>query len=338
MSSAPPAAGLPLFVVLNSRSGREDAHAKQAIIETSLQGRQHQVLTVDEPGALADQAQRAVQLARQHNGAVVAAGGDGTINAVAQAALLAGCPMGVIPQGTFNYFSRTHGIPLETEAASRALLSAQLTPVQVGRVSSQGHAHAFLVNASLGLYPEVLEDREAYKREYGRNRLVAVWAALMTLSTAHRPLRLQLETGRASSTVRTQTLFIGNNALQLQQTGIPGVAVLEHGALVAITLKPVGTLVLLGLMLRGAFGQLGQADSVDSFGFKRLVVQPMAPLRTRRMKVATDGEVFYLRAPLVFDTWPEPLMLLKPVTGGDVDPGVGVSGAGPAQAGSGRTA
>lgn len=314
MPLAPSATGLPLFVVLNSRSGSDDAQAERTTIHDALQrsGRRHEVLLCDELGALGTTVQRAVQLARQHRGAVVAAGGDGTINAVAQAALAAGCPMGVIPQGTFNYFGRAHGIPLDTEAAVRTLLEAEPQPVQIGRVSSPDQARAFIVNASLGLYPKLLEDREAYKREYGRSRLVAIWAAVMTLSTAYRPLRLQLQAGGQTRTVRTQTLFIGNNALQLQQTGIPGVAALESGALVAIMLKPVGTWSLLGLMLRGAFGQLGDADSVLSFGFGRLAVQPAAPLRSRRIKVATDGEVFFMRAPLVFDVWPEPLMLLKP--------------------------
>jgi hypothetical protein len=37
---------------------------------------------------------------------VIAVGGDGSLNTVAQAAHAAGCPMGVIPYGTFNYFAR----------------------------------------------------------------------------------------------------------------------------------------------------------------------------------------------------------------------------------------
>lgn len=40
----------------------------------------------------------------------MAAGGDGTINAVAQQAVARGA-FGVLPQGTFNYFSRAHGLP-----------------------------------------------------------------------------------------------------------------------------------------------------------------------------------------------------------------------------------
>ena len=51
----------------------------------------------------------------------------------------------------------------------------------------------FLVNASLGLYPKLLEEREAYKQQFGRRRLVAVWAGVVTLLRAHRPLRLRLE-------------------------------------------------------------------------------------------------------------------------------------------------
>ena len=54
--------------------------------------------------------------------AVVAVGGDGTLNTVAQAAHAVGCAMGVVPQGTFNYFARTHGIPTDPAEAARLLL------------------------------------------------------------------------------------------------------------------------------------------------------------------------------------------------------------------------
>src|SRR5690606_44193 len=98
-----------------------------------------------------------------------------------------GRPFGIVPQGTFNYSSRAHDIPLDTEAATRALLHPQLKPVQVGVVNER----IFLVNASLGLYPILLEDRERYKRQYGRRRMVALWSGIATLSRAHRQLLLE---------------------------------------------------------------------------------------------------------------------------------------------------
>ena len=77
----------------------------------------------------------------------------------------------------------------------------------------------FLVNASLGLYPDLLEDREAYKARFGRSRWVAFVAACATLLRAQRQLRLHIEMGGTVRDVRTLTLFVGNNRLQLQQFG-----------------------------------------------------------------------------------------------------------------------
>ncbi|WP_326534983.1 diacylglycerol/lipid kinase family protein [Pseudorhodoferax sp.] len=312
------AADGPLVIVLNAGSGRADAETAQRTVTQVLAGagRPHTLLRIERGMAVADVAAEAVRLAGGQRGAVVAAGGDGTLNAVAQAVLPAGLPFGVLPQGTFNYFSRTHGIASDTELATRALLRARPQPVQVGLVNER----LFLVNASVGLYPQLLEDREAYKQRYGRRRWVAAWSALVTLLHAHRPLRLQIECQGQQRAVRTPTLFVANNALQLQQTGVPEAELLSQGQLVALMLRPVGTLAMLGLMLHGAFGRLGEADDVLRFGFERLGVRPAAPRRTARVKVATDGEICWLRAPLTFKVSPRPLWLLTPAAEDRVEP------------------
>lgn len=299
-----------MCIVLNPGSGRDDGQTTRAVISAVLSaaGRAHELLLIERGATVAQVAARAVQMARTLGGAVVAAGGDGTISAVAQAVLPTGLPFGVLPRGTFNYFSRTHGIPADTALATRALLRAQVQPVQVGQVNDQ----AFLVNASVGLYPQLLEDREAYKQRYGRSRLVAAGAALVTLFHAHRPLRLHIECQGAMRDVRTPTLFVANNALQLEQIGVAEAGLLAQRQLVALMLKPVGTLAMLGLMLRGAFGQLGQADDVVRFGFERLRVQPASSRQAARVKVALDGEIQWLRAPLAFGVSQQPLWLLTP--------------------------
>ncbi len=311
-TASPPAIGsdTQLFIVLNAGSGHEDTAVRKRTIGQVLTaaGRAHEILLIERHARVADVAALAVQRAQARQGAVVAAGGDGTINAVAQAVLPTGLPFGVLPQGTFNYFSRTHGIPSDTEHATRALLRAQVRPVQVGLVNER----VFLVNASVGLYPQLLEDREAYKQRYGRSRLVAFWAALVTLLHAHRPLRLRIGCQGVERDVRTPTLFVANNALQLERIGIAEAAALHQGQLVAITLRPVGTWAMLGLMLHGAMGRLGDDDDAVSFGFEQLAVRPAAPRRTGKVKVATDGEICWLRAPLDFRVSPQPLWLLAP--------------------------
>lgn len=310
-SSDPPHADrdTPLFIVLNAGSGRRDVDAARDTIARVLDaaGRRHEIEMVRRGADIPAAATRAAARARAEGGAVVAAGGDGTLNAVAQAAHAAGCPMGVVPQGTFNYFSRTHGIPLETEAATQALLSARPTPVQVGEVNGR----LFLVNASLGLYPELLEDREKFKSRFGRNRLIALVAALVTVLREHGQLRLRIEEAGQVREVRTPTLFVGNNRLQLQQVGLPQARAIERGRVAGVMLEPVGTLALLRLLLRGALGSLDEDDRVQSFAFGRMTVSPGRRLGARRYKVAADGEVSWLRSPLTFGVCDEPLYLLK---------------------------
>lgn len=207
-----------LLFVINASSGAVDVDAKRAVIESALEarGRKGELLTCG-PGELSRVARDAAAAAVARGTAVIAVGGDGSLNTVAQAAHAAGCAVGVIPYGTFNYFARTHGIPTDPAAAARLLLDARPMPVQVSAINDQ----VFLVNASLGMYPELLQDREAYKARFGRSRGVAFLAACATLLRAQRRLRLHIEMGATVRDVQTLTLFLGNNRLQLQQLGVP---------------------------------------------------------------------------------------------------------------------
>lgn len=300
----------PLAIVLNARSGHEAARARVATIRALLEAanRPHRLLTLDRPAELRQRIEQALEWARQHRGAVVAAGGDGTINAVAQAVVPAGCPLGILPQGTFNYFGRAHGIPTDTEVAMRLLLRAQPRPIQVGLLNGR----IFLVNASIGLYSELLEERETFKRRLGRSRFTAAVAGLWTLLRTQREWLIELEAAGDVVNTRTSTLFVGNNRLQLEQLGLPEQHELARGVLAAVMVKPIGRLAMLGLALRGALGRLGDADNIVHFAFTKLTVTPRPRRAVRRIKVAMDGEVLRLSTPLVFSVHPKPLWLLLP--------------------------
>ncbi len=301
-------AASPLLFVINAASGRNDAEATRRVIEQALHtnGRTGE-LRYAEPGDIASVARSGAASARARSSAVIAVGGDGTINAVAQAAYLENCPMGVVPQGTFNYFARTHGIPTELASAMQALLHSAPVPVQVGLINDQ----VFLVNASVGLYPELLQDREAYKARFGRSRVVAFAAALATLLARHRQLQLRIERSAGVREVTTPTLFVGNNRLQLEQVGLSEASALDEGCIAAVMLRPIGALAMLWLLFRGAFGSLGEAATVDSFKFQRMRVTPSSARWGRKVKVAFDGELSHMRAPLEFRVAPNPLFLLK---------------------------
>jgi diacylglycerol kinase family enzyme len=308
----------PLLVVLNAGSGRHQGSAAQDLMTEvfSQAGREFEFLQINDSAQINDIAVRAVALAKHRCGVVVAAGGDGTISAVAGAVLGSGCPFGVLPQGTFNYFGREHAIPQDTEAAARALLGASISPVQVGQVNGR----VFLVNASLGLYPQLLEDRETWKKTLWRGRFVAFIAGIATLLKWRKQLNLSIELAGQTADLRTSTLFVGNNQLQLAQVGIDDkeVQAVQTGELAGIVVRPIGTLAMLGLLLRGMGGRLGDADHITSFSFQTMTVTPRSrkthknPQSQKRIKVATDGETVWMVPPLVFRVAPEPLLLLVP--------------------------
>ena len=122
---------------------------------------------------------------------------------------------------------------------------------------------------------------------------------------------LEIELAGKTTTLRTPTLFIGNNRLQLAQVGMneAHADAVTRGELTGIAVHPIGTLALLGLLARGVFGRLGEAANIDSFSFVKLKV---ALRSKRKIKVATDGEICWLTPPLVFQVADTPLLLMVP--------------------------
>lgn len=306
----------PFFIVFNVGSGSRDAEEEKQTISRVLHegGRDFEFLQCEGSESINTLAKRAVDMAKARHGVVVAAGGDGTINAVANAVLGSGCPFGVLPQGTFNYFGRDNAISQDSTQAARVLLRGRVLPVQVGKVNGR----LFLVNASVGLYPQILEDREAWKQQFGRSRFVAFVSGMVTLLQARGQLDLRIELAGQAASLRTPTLFVGNNRLQLVQAGIDAqhTDALTQGQLAAVAVRPIGTLALFGLLLKGVLGRLGEAENIRSFSFKRLAVTPRA---MKRIKVATDGEIVWMQTPLVFEVAPEPLLLLVPLPDDQVE-------------------
>ncbi|WP_119156992.1 diacylglycerol/lipid kinase family protein [Caldimonas tepidiphila] len=304
-------ADAPLFVVLNAGSGQRRAgDVRESLMTLFAQaGRRGEVEVASRSRPLPSLIEQAVRQAQRNGGIVVAAGGDGTLNAVARAVLPTGMPMGVLPTGTFNYFGRALGIPADVDEAARLLLDAVPRPVQVGQVNG----HMFLVNASLGLHPQLLEEREAFTRRFGRNRVVALCAALVTLLRRHRDMHVEIHCDGEPALLRTTSLFVGNNRIQLERIGIDEAALLSLGRLVGISLRPVGRLEMAGLLLRSVLGRLGDAAPVETFAFRELTVRPWLVKRRRRgVRVALDGETLRLEPPLRFEVVPRPLWVMAP--------------------------
>jgi diacylglycerol kinase family enzyme len=297
-----------IFMLFNAHSGPRERTYVLPEIEAALNasGRNYEILDLRKDRTAVV---RAAREAAASGGIVAAAGGDGTMSTVAQAAFDADAAFGAVPLGTFNYFARHNGIPLEPAAAARALAGGEERPVQVGLVNGR----VFLVSASLGLYPMLLEEREAFKKQYGRTRWVALIAALWTILTRTHPrIVVRIRTDGAVREVRATTLFVGNNPLQLGRLGIDEAQAVEAGQLAAIRVRPASVWGLMSVLAHGAVGRLAGANEVEVSPFREMEVAPVRPKRRATfLKVATDGERVRMKLPLLFQVAPRPLRLVR---------------------------
>lgn len=309
----------PVFCVVNAGSGREGGDEKSARLRAALDrsGRQGEIMVADAGTDVDQLARRAVSLAEQQGGIIIVAGGDGTVSAVARVAVLQSVPLGVIPEGTFNLLARDHGIPEDADAAIRVALGGEALPVQVGCANEL----LFLVNASLGLYPKLLADREELKSLLGRNRFVALLASLKTLFSQFRPMTVDLELDGHYRRLRTTSLFIGNNRLQLERLGLPEAEALGRRRLVLLNAPPFGQLTALKLMFQAAIGRLGRSPDFEVTTFREFeVARPLRPGgRRRSMGIALDGERFRVESPIRISIHPQPLWLIVPSEATDAD-------------------
>jgi hypothetical protein len=76
--------------------------------------------------------------------------------------------------------------------------------------------------------------------------------------------------------------------------------------------RPVSTIALFGLALRGALGRLGEDEHLRQFSFRSMLVRPHGARSSKRLKVALDGEIVRLDVPLRFQVADRALNLLMP--------------------------
>ena len=146
---------------------------------------------------------------------VIAAGGDGTVRAVAEAMRGADVPLALLPSGTGNLLARNLKLTLNdmpgsvTAAFTGDERKIDLGMVRIERADQSREDHAFVVMAGLGLDAKMIENTdEDLKAKAGWAAYVkAIVASLRDPDELH--LRFQLDDGPMTRTT-VHTLIIGN--------------------------------------------------------------------------------------------------------------------------------
>ena len=261
----------------------------------------HKIL---EPSQIESVMKNAADACFQDKGTLAAAGGDGTLRAAVQAIAGREIRFAAIPGGTFNLFARTHHIPENSSEALNLIFQGSEKRIRVGQINDQ----IFLINANLGLYAKAIHARKAHTRRWGRHRVVAVLASVISLLKGYPNMRVRIQTPDEQMRLKTPMIFIGNNALQLENMSLEAAKGLRQDESLALfIMKPFKTWDMFRILLRGMAKTLDQDPSLESFNVDSMTIE----INKKRSLVSLDGEMFLLEAPLCVQAKPDYLLLVK---------------------------
>lgn len=296
---------MKLHLVLNEKSGRGTAGSLTSVAQEicAKHGAELVLHPISEPSQIVQIAAKAVDAALKDSGIVAVAGGDGSVRALAQNARGKNVRVAVIPSGTFNLFARTNDIPLEQAEALELALTGVAVPVQIADFNGE----AFVLNASLGLYAKAISERKEHTKKFGRHRIVAIYSTLKTLLKPHSTLHIDIAIDGQKQALKTSTVFIGNNSLQLRDLNLDVSKCISAGKLAVVIVRKVSAFDMIKLIFRGIAKTLQNSEHLETDCADSLMIH----LKKPSIKVALDGEMFHLNTPLKIQAQPKTLLLMK---------------------------
>jgi len=239
---------------------------------------------------------------------IVAGGGDGTVSLVASALIGSGKVLGVLPLGTLNHFAKDLRIPIDLEEAAQNLVSGSPVQVDVGEVNGQ----FFLNNSTLGLYPTLVREREKQQRLGWGKWPAFVWAAISALRR-YPFVSVRVSVEDKLVTTKAPFVFVGNNNYVMERLNIGTRERLDTGELSLYMTKRTGRMGLVRLALRALLGRLRNEKDFMAMSAREFNIA----MKSSRVRVAIDGEVNILKAPLEYRIKPRALTVIVPASVGD---------------------
>lgn len=300
----------PLSMIYNQKSGfhasQQDEQYEGLMTLWTQYGFEIQVFELS-PNSNFDEMMSDV-LSRHQNaherGVVVAAGGDGTLNAVAKKLMHTDIPLGIIPLGTFNYVARALNVPLDIVQAAEVIATGRKQDIHVAKINDQ----IYLNNASLGLYPLFIKKRELYNQRFGRFPLHAYTSALDVLLRERKSLKLSVTIDGQKYPVTTPLIFFGNNQLQLSDMKLTIAECAANGKLAGVVITKSDRLSLFKMLWQWIQGKIEQASDVHVFCAEEIRVN----CKKVSLAVALDGELVSMKTPLNFSVQKAALTVMVP--------------------------
>ena len=311
---------MPLIIV-NPRSASGSTMDKWATTVSELRAHfgPFSVEFTKAPGDAIDIAETAANAGRKF---IVACGGDGTINEVANGILRSGsdAELGVLPSGTGGDFRRTLGLPLSTREAAVALRNGETKTIDVGRVTFQGFdgeaTSRYFVNvSSFGLAAHVIKRVKSTKAFDWLPLDALRGKANFAVSAFHEVLDLNPDTVRISiddgpeKTLQTIVFCVANSRFFGGGMMIAPDAKLNDGFLDIVNIGDISTAKVIRkgyTLYRGTHHKL---DEVNIATARKIAVAASDP--SNEILIETDGELPG-KLPATFEIVPAALRVRVP--------------------------
>jgi len=283
-----------VLVIVNTGSGTMSSAENREHLRNLLPGAK--IVEIQDGGQIAGIVEK------DRSDIVVAAGGDGTVSAVA--ARLAGTDrtLGVIPGGSLNHFARDLGIPPDLDGAVAVLNAGRTRRVDIAEVNGR----TFVNNSSLGLYVEIVREREKFRR-HGLRKWTAFAVAIVRTLRQWPLVRVRLEVEGCVVERRTPFVFIGNNRYEMQGLRMGSRKRLDEGQLCLLTARRLSRWALVRMAIAGLTGGIHNSGDLD------VLCAPEVWIRTkRRLMVAFDGELAPMTPPLHYRIRSAALKVIAP--------------------------
>jgi len=294
-----------LLLVASPHAGHEERlhRARRAMKEYGLTVVGE--LTVEELGRLPS------MLRASRPPIVVAAGGDGTVGAVADAVVGTKALLGILPLGTSNDFARSINVPMHVESAVRLLARGPISEVDAGRFEGSGAPPRHFVHAAaagLNVQFAKFATRADLRERLGR----LTYAVAMALALKeHGVFPCTIEHDGQVEHLSLVHLAVINAPVfgGFLDLTLPGAAPDDH-KLNVIVIEHLPIRRLLRSAIYPALGLHRKIHGIGSLAVSRLSIRPQNP-----MEVTLDGEL-YGKIPGTFEVVPSVLRVIAPATAG----------------------
>ncbi len=228
------------------------------------------------PGEATEIAQ---EFARKKAPVLAAAGGDGTLNEVAQALVGTRTALGIIPMGSGNDFLRSLVGRVDLSEALTRLAHGEPKPVDVG----EANGRFYLNSLGMGIDGQIAEDFMRWK--FLRGELGYLWAALYEVARFG-PFELSVKTDAGEFSFPGLMVSVMNGSHTAGGFHIAPGASPTDGALNLIAIRHYPRILRVPILLRVRAGQ-----HLGLKGVKAALVR-WAEVRTDRpLRVYADGEL-----------------------------------------------